>query len=41
MVLDQGALEFPKEPTPQSFWTDLAGSFGVSPVVVDIYTDGT
>ena len=40
LVLDQCMLEFPKEPEPPSFWKDLAGGFGASPVGVDIYTDG-
>ena len=41
IVLDQGTLEFPKPPPPHPLWAELAGSFGLSPMAVDIYTDGT
>jgi ribonuclease HI len=41
IVLDQGILEFPKPPPPHPLWAELAGSFGLSPMAVDIYTDGT
>ena len=40
LVLDQSILEFPKESELPSFWKDLAGGFGASPVGVDIYADG-